>query len=68
MCSPRAAVRALLRSSGAALHTLAKICVDAAALDALVHMSEEALRRLEVSSFENIAVLVRAVQLFPRLR
>ena len=66
-CSPGAAGRALLQC-GAALEALGRVCVDAATLEALVKMRGEALRRLEVASFESIAVLVRAVRLFPRLR
>ena len=65
--SPGAAGRALLQS-GADLEALGNICVDAAALGALAHMGGDALRCLEIVSFESIAVLVRAVQLFPRLR
>ncbi|KAH9035979.1 hypothetical protein EDB84DRAFT_1203663 [Lactarius hengduanensis] len=65
--SPAAAGRALLRG-GAALDSLGSIRVDADALEALAHMRGEALRHLEVTSFESIAVLVRAVRLFPRLR
>ncbi|KAH9046341.1 hypothetical protein EDB83DRAFT_2404658 [Lactarius deliciosus] len=65
--SPGAAGRALLRG-GAALDSLGSIRVDADALEALAHVRGEALRRLEVASFESIAVLVRAVRLFPRLR
>ncbi len=66
-CSPGAAGRALLRG-GASLDVLGSICVDVASLEALAHMRGEALRRLEVASFESIAVLVRAVRLFPHLR
>ncbi|KAI9434792.1 hypothetical protein H4582DRAFT_743801 [Lactarius indigo] len=65
--SPSAAGRVLLHG-GATLEALGSICVNAAALEALAHMRGEALRRLEVASFESIAVLVRAVRLFPRLR
>jgi hypothetical protein len=64
--SPGVAGRALLR--GASLDALGRMCVDMVALEALTHMRREALRRLEVASFESIAVLVRAVRLFPRLR
>jgi len=74
-CSPGAAGRALLRG-GASLDVLGSVCVDvlgsvcmdADALEALAHMHGEALRHLEVASFESIAVLVRAVRLFPCLR
>ena len=55
------------RRGGAALDALGSVCVDAAALEALAHMRGEAPCRLEVASFESIAVIVRAVQLFPRL-
>ncbi|KAH9169634.1 hypothetical protein EDB89DRAFT_2196357 [Lactarius sanguifluus] len=65
--SPGPAGRALLRG-GAALDSFGSIRVDADALEALAHMRGEALRRLEVASFESIAVLVRAVRLIPRLR
>lgn len=65
--SPGTAGRALLHSS-AALEALGSICVDAAALGALAHMRGDALRCFEIASFESIAVLVRAVRLFPRLR
>lgn len=65
--SPSAAGRALLRA-GAALDALGSVCVDVDTLEALAHMRGEALRRLEVASFESIAALVRAVRLFPRLR
>lgn len=65
--SPGAAGRALLRG-GASLDALGRVCVDAAALEALEYMHGEALRHFEVTSFESIAVLVRAVRLFPRLR
>src|SRR6266702_3559591 len=61
-------------SAGAllALHTLHAEGVPArrggAALDALGSVCVEALRHLEVASFESFAVIVRAVRLFPRLR
>jgi hypothetical protein len=66
--SPGTAGRALLRNGVVALHALGSICVDESALDALAHMRGEALCRLDISSFESIAVLVRAVRLFLRLR
>ncbi|KAI9443860.1 hypothetical protein H4582DRAFT_2095276 [Lactarius indigo] len=65
--SPATAGRALLHG-GAALELLGSVCVDAVVLEALAHMRGEALCRLEVASFESIAVLVHAVRLFPRLR
>ncbi|KAH9011722.1 hypothetical protein EDB83DRAFT_2448082 [Lactarius deliciosus] len=37
-------------------------CVDADALETLVPMHEEALRRLEIASFESIVVFVRAMR------
>ena len=61
--------RALLRANGAAaLHALGSICIDEATLDVLAHMCGEALRHLQISSFESITVFVRAIRLFPRLR
>jgi hypothetical protein len=66
--SPGTAGRALLRNGAASLHSLGSICVDEATFDALAHMPGEALRYLDISSFESIALLVRAVRLFPRLR
>ncbi|KAI9442865.1 hypothetical protein BJY52DRAFT_1420908 [Lactarius psammicola] len=66
-CSPGLAGRALLRG-GAALDALGSVCVDEATVEALAYMRGEALRRLEVASFESIAMLVRAVRLFPCLR
>ncbi|KAI9452562.1 hypothetical protein BJY52DRAFT_1226064 [Lactarius psammicola] len=66
-CSPGVAGRALLRG-GAALDALGSVCVDEATVETLAHMRGEVLRRLEVASFESIAVLVRAVRLFPCLR
>ena len=66
--SPGTAGRALLRSGTAALEALGSVCVDSAALGTLAHMRGGALRRFEVASFESIAVLVRAVRLFPCLR
>ena len=66
--SPGPAGRALLHSGTAALEALGTVCVDTGALGALAHMRGDALRRFEVASFESIAVLVRAVRLFPCLR
>ncbi|KAI9437370.1 hypothetical protein BJY52DRAFT_612299 [Lactarius psammicola] len=66
-CSPGVAGCALLRG-GAALDALGSVCVDEATVEALARMRGEALRCLEVASFESIAVLVRAVRLFPCLR
>ena len=66
--SPGTAGRALLRNGAVALHALGSICVDEATFDALAHVRGEALLHLQISSFESIAVLVRVVRLFPRLR
>ena len=64
--SPSTAGRAFLRN-GCFSHSLRSICVDEATFDVLAHMPGEALRHLEISTFESIAVLVRVVRLFPRL-
>ncbi|KAI0260322.1 hypothetical protein BC834DRAFT_973575 [Gloeopeniophorella convolvens] len=57
--------RALL--PGAALEALGPLCVSPEALGALAGMRGDALRRLEVCKFDNIALLARVVRLFPRL-
>ncbi|KAI9511018.1 hypothetical protein F5148DRAFT_1327872 [Russula earlei] len=66
--SPGGAGRGLLLRGGAELAALGPVCIAPRTVDAMALMRREALCLLDVAAFESIAMLVRAVRLFPRLR
>jgi len=52
----------------AELVALGPVCIVQPTVDAMMRMRRKALCSLDVAAFENLALLVRALRLFPRLR